>query len=280
MKKKRLILEAILPFAINRIKGYEVFARQALDALTELEGLSEKITFEVEEGCAMPLKIFVSSIPPKKFKQLWVSQHRSFAWEYKFLTLAVQVEIDISPEARKGISFDGKCEKTVTMPISVFVEDAAYSLGHKCKDLFLCLTIARPGSVRLQEGALYSNGKFCCRTDGIYGGLEEAVLYVNENLKWPEIKTLPIMKVWEWIGRLKGFNQGIGKGPIGRAVAALSYLAIDNNLAENDLDIVWALMGLEALYCEGNSGVMSQLLEKCQVLLGPIERDKKLVREM
>lgn len=194
--------------------------------------------------------------------------------------LTVQVEIDISPEARKGVSVDGKKETTVTMPISVFIEDAAYSLGHRCRDLFLCLTIARPGIVRLQDGALYINGRFSCKADGVYGGLEEAAQYVKEKLKWPEIKTLPIMKVWEWIGRLNGFNHGIGEGPVGRAVAALSYLAIDNTLARNDLDIVWALMGLEAVYCDGNSGVMNQLFEKCQVLLGPVEKDKKLVRDM
>jgi hypothetical protein len=106
------------------------------------------------------------------------------------------------------------------------------------------------------------------------------VKYARKDIGWPEVKTVSIKKVWDWLTKLKGLERGIGEGPAGRAVAALSYLEGEDNFRDSDLDIVWALLGLEALYCSGKSGVMNQLLEKSQVLLGAIQNHKRILRDM
>jgi hypothetical protein len=142
------------------------------------------------------------------------------------------------------------------------------------------MVVARPGTVRLEKGALYVNGRYHKNLKGVFSSLDDAILHSQERVNWPVVRSLAIKKVWDWMTRLKGFDQGIGEGRAGRAMAALSYLAIADSLIDNDLDIVWALMGLEAIYCHGSSGVMNQLLEKCQLLLGPLERNKKILSEM
>jgi hypothetical protein len=195
----------------------------------------------------------------------------------RFIRLATRIKIDLSSKARKGVSSDGG---QIVLPKYVFVDDAADRFNQRCRDLFLCLTIAKPGVVRLSEGALYVNGRFLKSIDGIYSTLDEAIIYVREEIGWPDVKSLPIKKVWDWMAKFEGLRHGIGEGKIGRAIAALSYLASDVSLASNDLDIVWALMGLEAIYCHGNSGMMNQLLEKGQMLLGPINNRKRVVRDM
>jgi len=46
------------------------------------------------------------------------------------------------------------------------------------------------------------------------------------------------------------------------------------------LDLVWSMIGLEALYEKGNADITSQLVEKTQALFGPQADFKKDVRRM
>ena len=60
----------------------------------------------------------------------------------------------------------------------------------------------------------------------------------------------------------------------------MSYLLGDDYKDENELALVWALIGLEALYGKGNVGLKSQLIEKTESLLGKMTMFKKEFGQM
>jgi hypothetical protein len=61
----------------------------------------------------------------------------------------------------------------------------------------------------------------------------------------------------------------MGTGRTGRAIAALSRILCGDINASSDMGIAWALLGLEALYADGNQGLSQQILRKSEILLGP-----------
>jgi hypothetical protein len=88
-----------------------------------------------------------------------------------------------------------------------------------------------------------------------------------EKYSWPPLFTLPVQLVLGWLQRMPGTDLGLGTGPIGRAVAALSYSASVDH--QNEAQLIWPLIGLESLYGRSKDGLQQQLLEKSEVLLGP-----------
>ena len=74
---------------------------------------------------------------------------------------------------------------------------------------------------------------------------------------------------------LPGFHERRRKDRVGRAIAALSYLIKHKAKDEHELALVWALLGLEALYGDSNVGLKAQLLGKSEAFLGPREVNKK-----
>ena len=68
-KKKRMLIEAVFPFGISRIRLHQEIAEQALEGLTELASLTQRIVFEVMD-CATPVRITVSSKPQRDLDTL------------------------------------------------------------------------------------------------------------------------------------------------------------------------------------------------------------------
>jgi len=280
MKKKKIRIEAVLPFQMRNWIDYSEFCDIALNNFVNLESLSERFVFDVN-GFVTPIKIALSgeeNLLPR-FKVYWATQPKSWGFLYRFLKCSALLELDFSPEARRWKHVHRDKEEDVIVPVSTVLDITGEIFEHRLRDLLLCLTIAAPGTVNVREGALYIDGEFSRSISGYYSDLDDAILHAREEVGWPKVKTLPIENVWNWFKQLDGLEWGIGKGRIGRAVAALSYLVGDDCAREADLDIVWALLGLEAIYCRGNSGVMNQLSEKCQALLGPLEK-KNIIQKM
>lgn len=93
------------------------------------------------------------------------------------------------------------------------------------------------------------------------------------DMDWPTVQELPLEGVLDWLDRLPGFREGIGRGPVGRAVAALSQaLAADTGSPHG---LVWSMVGLEALFCRKSDGLKRQLSENSQLLLGAIRSHRK-----
>jgi hypothetical protein len=155
-----------------------------------------------------------------------------------------------------------------------YIDMACRELHSTFIDLYLALSIAHPGAIYFWECWQFADESFLRSEHGALTTFEFAKKRA-ERLKWPEIRTLKIREVYEWLTRVPGFSDRRGIGRVGRAIAALSHLINMTSRDKDELSLVWALLGLEALYGQGNVGLKAQLLEKSEALLGPRTENKK-----
>lgn len=143
-----------------------------------------------------------------------------------------------------------------------------YALAQRVGDIVLALNIANPGLIHFDPYFIYVDGRFQRKERGFSWILAEPVSYAK-HLGWPPISTFPVDVVWRWLVTLPDFDTGMVQGRVGRALSALTYLIPASSADTSPSDLVWALLGLEALYCTGNQGLKSQLMEKSAIVLGP-----------
>jgi len=152
-------------------------------------------------------------------------------------------------------------------------------------DIGLAANIAKPGSFNAPEFYTFvdselksylseKNSSYYLTHRGV--GFEELheIAPIDECDRWPPVRELATIQVYNWLRGIGGFEYGAAETDLGTAYAAFSYLMGD--LGENSKgSLVWALMGLEALYCEGNTGLRQQLVAKTEVVLGERKKYKK-----
>ena len=136
--------------------------------------------------------------------------------------------------------------------------------------LLLAACIAHPDGFRTLSAMCNVDG-LTTVSDAVAFDLE--VEFDVEAHAWPRPTLLSLRQAYEWLLRLPRYRDGVGKGRLGRAVAALSYIASPTHQLESE--VLWPLIGLEALYCTGKDGLQAQILRKSEVYLGARHEDKK-----
>lgn len=170
---------------------------------------------------------------------------------YIYLRFASVVDVDV----------DAYCEHlrennpgtTVDPPDALmFARDlTTEDLSRRVADVVIAANIASPGSLHTDERVLIGDDVLIHFHTGFTGLLPEAVERASVQ-EWPPISTVEFSRVWEWLNALPGFKEGQGKGRLGRAVSAFSYLMSAGVAGAPTMGLMWALVGLEALYAKGN----------------------------
>ena len=143
------------------------------------------------------------------------------------------------------------------------------------RKLLLLANMLRPGSINAGEGWVLYNSNFIERSKPFYAEhLYEAVKAANV-ANWPPFQEVSIRDAWLWLESADCLSSGVGTGPLGRAWAALSQIIKSSLNDDSSIQLIWVLIGLEALYAEGNLGLREQLVTKTEVLLGRREKNKK-----
>lgn len=243
-------------------------------ALMELEKLSGKVNYTQYNGKSFPVEICVFDEPEKYtyFSDNWAPP--SLPIPYCFIRLSSRAEYS-DDELHEWMFVGTEYEVSKNDANICASESSARDLQTTLIDLSLASNIANPGGLNFDKCHIFSNnravggGKSVCHT--FYDSWLEA-----KKLGWPSLKQIPLSQVWDWLQNIEGFKTRIGTTNIGRALASLSYLMRPGDGWGNNLDLVWSLLGLEAIYCKGNVGLKSQLLEKTTVLLGERKENKKL----
>ena len=99
-------------------------------------------------------------------------------------------------------------------------------------------------------------------------------------LEWPKNIDVSFEQAWNWVYKIFSLNSDVSYSRVSRALAAYSMIACGAEEQRSQLLLFWAMMGLEALYCEGSEGFRHQIFEKSQVVLGPIKENKKISKKM
>jgi len=106
------------------------------------------------------------------------------------------------------------------------------------------------------------------------GSIRRAIVIAKE-VNWPSIQTLSLQRVVDWVMDVPGWKDGIGRGRVGRGLAAFSHCLSADRGFGSAVGLLWAMVGLEALYCSSHEGLRSQLTERSQLILGPFVTHKK-----
>jgi hypothetical protein len=146
-------------------------------------------------------------------------------------------------------------------------------------EILLAANIARPASIDFSASYLFIDGKFIENGRGGPSDLRPAVDDAA-NRGWPNFEQVKIQTVMRWLEKVPGFRARQTESPLGRALAAASYLFWPSWGQTDHLALVWALLGLEALYTRGNLGLQEQLASKTTAYLGNRTSHKKDLSNM
>lgn len=269
-------LKAYLPILIPLT--FEDFDKNVSEILTELVSLSGSIQFPLEEygSHETTIELFENEKQDELLSKVWVKP--THIRDLKILKFAIDKPILVPEktyfvEDNKKIFVEGSAARSIHL---LFIIE---TFEKRIYDFLITTHIACPGYLDVDEGYLFFNDKYYDRIQGMKSSIREAYQLSNE-LGWPKLDKLNIIDVWDWTKEIDEFISGIGKTPLGRALCALSYLFKPGIMHEGALDLVWTLVGLEALYCKDITGIQKQLTEKSQVLLGEVKENKRKFKKM
>lgn len=167
--------------------------------------------------------------------------------------ICVKIEID------KNILFGGKVPEDGEWE-SLLDE----TITSRLKDVLFTMNLAYPGVFHIKSSIIYRDGHPLLKSFSFSSDLSGCV---HEKCDWLVFENLTIHQCWDWIVSKTNFLSYISRTPIDRALAALSY----ESVANDDVYIFYALLGIEALYNDGNNredSILEQLRRKSQALLG------------
>lgn len=150
-------------------------------------------------------------------------------------------------------------------PIESFGNLLDETIVRRLKDFFFAINLAYPGHLHVFNSFLYRYGVPVCSFS--YSTGTSGMAY--ERCRWLPFEDLTIKQCWDWLTTKTSFLSYISRTPIDRALFALTY----ESVANDDLDIFYVLLGIEALYNDGSNreeSISAQLKRKVQAVLGPL----------
>ncbi|MHB8825499.1 MAG: hypothetical protein ACYC39_09555 [Thiobacillus sp.] len=160
--------------------------------------------------------------------------------------------------------------------VSSMIESlGVHNLTFEVNNLLLLANVLHPGALSATAGFVFVNNVYVGEAPAFFAGNWDQAIYAAQKFGWPTFQTLRITQAWPWLASTRCIDDGVGRNSVGRALAALSYAAPGSWESESSLDLAWALLGLEALYCVGHVGLREQLVAKTELVLGPRIENKK-----
>jgi hypothetical protein len=256
-------------------KDARTLRRRADAAVYEISSLTGQIHATAYVGRTLPLEIaeLHSAEESPEFAELWRESASLRAQRFLRFTARQEVELD---EYRKHLEEQNPHFPPEDLPDSeVLARDVVTSdVSLAVADLALAAAIATAGAFEIHGRFGFCNGHFIRTESGLSSSSAWAADRTAE-LGWPPLLDLQVKTVWDWLRKLPGFDDGAPRGPAGRAVSALSYIFGGAPAQSPVVDLVWALVGLEALYGIGTTGLKRQLMDKSEIVLGPRTAFKK-----
>jgi hypothetical protein len=197
---------------------------------------------------------------------------------YKFVKLASVVTYDDAFVTAEANRYSDAVRLSIGEAEYLIASGACSALDARLFDLCLAANVALPGAFSYRSTLRLVNGAFVESGYAALHQLDEA-LDASVEYSWPPLGELPLSSVVSWLDNMPGFRDRVGRTRLGRAIGALSYLIKEHSRDENELSIVWALLGIEALYGRGSEAIKNQVIEKCESFLGkPVTHTKNLSR--
>jgi hypothetical protein len=258
--------------------GYK--ARRVLyDMLDELCALSKQLKFSFfEYGVHKPTIVLLesSNLNEGQLKQWFRPQVLEQCEVMRF-----SVGVPFPDEARFDVPVDipsAEKEEYVKAVHRLLIEQA---FCKRVSDLLVMANISRIGSMELKDSVVIQEGnlrKYSHLPQMDAWSLQRAV-ELTESMGWPKLQTLDFAQVWRWFAEHEGLLDSFSNSAIGRALNAFSRL-FEIGTRDEPMQLLWALVGIEALYVKGKVALIEQVKGKAQAFLGPQEAYKKKIGKM
>lgn len=138
--------------------------------------------------------------------------------------------------------------------------------------------ISNPGLIRVAGGGVHVDENLFCSSPTLDSQLFEELEFARK-LGWPKEILVSFEQALEWLTPFFDKDPTFSTCKTSRALAAFSQIATKSKTS-SDLDIFWAMMGLESLFCDSTEGLKKQLFDKASVIFGPLETNKKRIRKL
>lgn len=222
-------------------------------------------SFEIKKHCPTFSEI-------QKIDQL---QHHFFPIAPRiWIDIFVPIETNLSVE--EIVSFQSNTPPNKTQELILEVDER---IQRTINFGILAGNITNPGSLSFLGGRLYLENNYLIE-------LKEATnLYAEYfstgyKFNWPEFIDISYIEVLEWLSKQIKPGNILSDSNTTRALAAFSNILFRSFTDESPIDIMWLLMGLEALYCKGSEGLKQQIFEKSQLILGELKEYKREIKRM
>jgi hypothetical protein len=240
--------------------GYREISREAFSSLTT----------RVEEKYGFRLELTFNT--PRQGEYCYLENPHKFVdlpREY----IDLHLEIDSADKSAINEAFLDQTRSTLLSKVCNGLTSCAFIDLPKT---LLASNISNPGVLSCEATGV-SIGDFSLVCSGSQRSGLRYYLPEARKFGWPKEIKVSFCEAEKWVDRIVNQNSEVAKTPVARALAAFSHIALEGR-ADNNLSIMWAMMGLEALYCDGNEGLKKQLFEKASVIFGPIKDYKRKIR--
>jgi hypothetical protein len=102
---------------------------------------------------------------------------------------------------------------------------------------------------------------------------------LSAKIGWPNLQNIDLSTAWRWANTNISFSDGFDGTATGRALSAFSRLFEGGELDEA-VQLLWSMIGIEALYVTGKAAIMEQVRERVQHFLGRQNTHKKKIAQM
>ncbi len=239
------------------------------EAIAELLQFDNKLEIEVGElGVFYPSIYLIEDYEPISEKRGFISNCNAIVFQILIPNNYQNLKIE------KNTSDEVTREDKIGMFRSLVVEE----LKRKVLYFLILSQLAKPGSIKSLRGDVFVNEKLVSDFYTILSIHRESRGDI-QNLGWPEYKNLKLEKVWNWFQTNHFSFQRHSKSNTERALNAFTHL-FKVSLNDNIFDLLWALIGIETLYCSGKEGLSEQIFNKTQIVLGELKDYKKRLKQM
>ena len=154
------------------------------------------------------------------------------------------------------------------------------SLFQRASALVVISNLSIPGSLSMHSPATFIQGKLYSSYPSMMPDVIKFARDSSDRIGWPVLQSIPISTTLQWLSSPEWLLDKSGGTPLLRALSAFTHLFSDKP-DTNVLGIMYALMGIEALYAHGKEeSISEQIVKKTQVLLGEGIGIKKRIGRM
>jgi hypothetical protein len=273
------VLTEIDAFVAIPMPDYEIFLEEGdtsirerlYSALDELTVASQTIPFTWGRSTYYPS----FTIERSKIKKEKASVSRMFSTKelraHEILTINAKIPYDL----REELSF-GEYSR-----ISALLCVSRTEFVKQLTDLLVLLNLTSLGSVGVTRGMIRQD-----RRVEKYSGVSpmapfaiQSAVHRAGTTEWPIFAPITIGDAWKWAKIDGDMLEGWSNSALARALSAFSRV-LERRTEDEPMQLLWALIGLEAVFVTGKTELLQQVREKSQTLLGPQVSFKKQICRM